>query len=138
VLDGITGWMAVNSEAIYSTRPWKIFGEGPATDKPKSGGGASFNEDKRKDMTYEDVRFTTKGKTLYAFVMGRPGGGGQVVIKPLGTGGISKGASIADVQLLGHGKVEFKREESGLTIQLPERAPGSHAFTFKIAGEGLV
>ena len=29
VLDGITSWMQVNGEAIYETRPWKIYGEGP-------------------------------------------------------------------------------------------------------------
>ena len=31
VLDGITAWMQVNGEAIYETRPWKVYGEGPST-----------------------------------------------------------------------------------------------------------
>jgi alpha-L-fucosidase len=26
IIDGITRWMSVNSEAIYATRPWKTFG----------------------------------------------------------------------------------------------------------------
>jgi len=140
VLDGITRWMAVNSEGIYATRPWKVFGEGPATDSASAKGkeGAAFNEGKRKDMTYEDVRFTTKGKTLYAFIMGWPDNGKQVVIRPLGSGGLSKAATIGDIQLLGHGKVEFRRNEDGLTILLPDRQPGEHVFTFKISGEGLV
>ncbi|HWB92196.1 MAG TPA: alpha-L-fucosidase [Puia sp.] len=139
VLDGITRWMAVNSEGIYATRPWKLFGEGPSTDgAAKSKGGAAFNEGHRKDMSYEDIRFTTKGKTLYAFIMGWPDSGGQVVIRPLGTRGPSGAASIADVQLLGHGKVEFQRVEEGLRIMLPDRQPGDYAFTFKINGEGLV
>jgi len=139
VLDGITKWMAVNSEGIYATRPWKIFGEGPATDGAAKGkGGAAFNEGGRKGMTCEDIRFTTKGKTLYAFIMGWPDNGGQVVIKPLGSGGITRAASIADVQLLGHGKVEFQRVDEALRIKLPERQPGDYAFTFKISGEGLV
>jgi len=138
VLDGITRWMAVNSEGIYATRPWKIFGEGPSTDGAKSKEGAAFNEEKRKDMTCEDVRFTTKGKTLYAFIMGWPDNGGQVVIRPLGSGGSHREATIADVQLLGHGKVEFQRVAEGLRIMLPGRQPGDYAFTFKISGEGLV
>ncbi|HEY8968056.1 MAG TPA: alpha-L-fucosidase [Puia sp.] len=139
VLDGITRWMAVNSEGIYATRPWKIFGEGPSTDAAsKKNGGAAFNEGARKNMTYEDVRFTTKGKTLYAFIMGWPDNGGQVVIRPLGSGGPHRDATIADVQLLGHGKVEFQRVAEGLRIMLPERQPGDYAFTFKISGEGLV
>ena len=33
VLDRITEWIQVNGEAIYETRPWNVFGEGPATMK---------------------------------------------------------------------------------------------------------
>ncbi len=50
--------MSVNSEAIYATRPWKIFGEGPGTQA--SAQNPAFNEKKRKDLTAADVRFTTK------------------------------------------------------------------------------
>ena len=81
VLAGITKWMSVNSEAIYATRPWKIFGEGPGTEA--SANKSSFNERERKDLTAADVRFTTKGDTLYAFVMGWPEY--QAVIRPLAT-----------------------------------------------------
>jgi len=138
VLDGITRWMAVNSEGIYATRPWKIFGGGPSTDSPeKKKEGASFNEDKRKDMTHEDVRFTTKDGKLYAFAMGWPANQDQLVIKALGSQGIAKAAAIEDVQLLGHGKVEFQRVEEGLRIMLPDHQPGAYAFTFKISGNGL-
>jgi len=69
ILAEITKWMAVNSEGIYATRPWKIFGEGPGT---KVKGTGRFNENGRQILTAEDVRFTTKGKTLYAFLMGWP------------------------------------------------------------------
>jgi len=31
VLEGIAAWMDVNQEAIFNTRPWKTFGEGPAS-----------------------------------------------------------------------------------------------------------
>ena len=70
VLEGITAWMQINSEGIYSTRPWKIYGEGPSTQVKIATG--NFNEDKQNDLTAEDVRFTAKGNTLYAFVMGWP------------------------------------------------------------------
>ncbi len=39
VLEEITEWMAVNSEGIYATRPWKIFGEGPGIRKTAAGEG---------------------------------------------------------------------------------------------------
>src|SRR5207253_5926182 len=76
VLDGITKWMAVNSEGIYATRPWKIYGIGPQSAVTKNAGEVNsaqqFNERNRKQVTYEDTRFTTKGNTLYAFFMGCP------------------------------------------------------------------
>ncbi len=72
ILDEITNWMAINSEAIYATRPWKTFGDGPVATAPASSGGTRFNEAGRKELTAEEARFTTKGETLYAFIMGWP------------------------------------------------------------------
>lgn len=70
--DEPTKWMGVNSEGNYGARPWKILGDDPvATALAAAGGrGAAFTERIRKDLTAEEVRFTTKGKTLYVFVMG--------------------------------------------------------------------
>ena len=67
--------MAVNAEAIHGTRPWKVFGEGPGIQKSQAGAGMNgtaehFNEKNRKDLTGEDIRFTTKGKTLYLYAAG--------------------------------------------------------------------
>jgi alpha-L-fucosidase len=39
ILASITAWMKVNSDAIYATRPWKIFGEGPGIRKTPPGSG---------------------------------------------------------------------------------------------------
>jgi alpha-L-fucosidase len=142
VLEGITKWMAVNSEGIYSTRPWKIFGAGPQSAITKGDKGAvfdnlQFNEKNRKDFSYEDVRFTTKDKTLYAFFMGWPEGS-QVVIKPLATNSEQKIGSIENIELLGYGKVNFTRDEEGLKVALPAQKPCEHAYTLKISGKDLV
>ena len=55
--------MAVNSEGIYATRPWKIYGEGPSTKVVIKTNGKEFdpNEGKKPDLTAADIRFTTKG-----------------------------------------------------------------------------
>ena len=132
-LDGITKWMAVNGEAIYDTRPWKIYGESPA--KPAQG-GASFNESKRQDMTDADVRFTAKGKTLFAFFMGWPQGN-QVTIKPLATNNAQRTGKIEHIDLLGHGKVEFARDDEGLKVRLPAQKPCEHAYALKLEGTDL-
>ncbi len=141
VLDGITKWMTVNSEGIYATRPWKIFGAGPLTDVAKNekevNSATTFNESKRKTFSYEDVRFAAKGKTLFAFIMGWPEGK-QVVIKPLGNTSAQKTGAIESVSLLGAGKLDFTRDEEGLKINFPNRKPCEHAFCLKIEGSNLV
>jgi alpha-L-fucosidase len=131
ILESITVWMAVNSEGIYATRPYKIFGAGPGAEfKPPA--GAQFNENTRQDLTAEDVRYTIKGKTLYAFVMGWPGQ--QAVIPSLATTAKQGVGRIQNVELLGIGKVPFRQNETALTVQLPEKQPCDHAIAFKIMG----
>lgn len=122
--------MAVNSEGIHATRPWKIFGAGPGADiKP---GNAQFNEANRQDLTAEDVRYTTKGGALYAFIMGWPGK--EAVIPSLATTAAHGVGKIQHVELLGVGKVGFSQNEAALTVQFPERQPSEHAVAFKIIG----
>ena len=134
VLSGITDWMTVNSEAIHGTRPWKISGQsGPLAPSSKE---VSFNEDKRRALTAADVRFTRKGATLYAFVMGWPEK--QAVIPQLSGKSPHVPGKIENVELLGHaGKLQWKREDSALMIDLPEKGPCEHAVVFRISGPGL-
>jgi len=123
IVSEITKWMSVNSEGIYGTRPYKIFGEGPSTEE-KAG---PFNEKGRKDLTAQDIRYTTKGKTLYAFVMGWPGA--QAVVPSL----TESAVHARNVQLLGHkGRVKWRQDANGLTVALPVEKPSDYAVAFKI------
>jgi alpha-L-fucosidase len=126
ILAAITDWMAVNSEAIYSSRPWKIYGIGPSTvPVPVQPNRPRFNENGRKALTAEDVRFTTKGHYLYALVMGWPEK--EAVIK-------ADTGKVHNVELLGHkGKLKWTQDAASITIQLPETKPCDHAVTFKLA-----
>jgi alpha-L-fucosidase len=131
VLAGITKWMSTNSDAIYSSRPWRIFGEGPAASAGAN--EASFNEEKRKDLTAADVRFTTKGNTLYAFVMGWPDY--QAVIQALATDTGLRVGKIQNVELLGFdGKLDWTQDRSGLKVMMPAQKPCDYAITFKVTG----
>jgi alpha-L-fucosidase len=128
MLDEITRWMAVNSEGIYSTRPWKMFGEGPGTETAAVP-GQRFNENNRKDLTAEDVRFTTKGNAVYAFVMGWPEK--EAVIKPLGTN--NAGMKVANVAMLGFkGKLKWTQGADGLKVEMPPARPCDYAIALKI------
>ncbi|MDQ2711299.1 MAG: alpha-L-fucosidase [Acidobacteriota bacterium] len=131
ILAEITGWMAVNSEAIHGTRPWKVFGESPQT--ASAAPSASFNESKRKDLTVADIRFTTKANTLYVFVMGWPDY--QVDIRQLALGTPLRVGKIEKVELLGFdGNIHFTQNESGLKILVPEKQPCDYAVAFKVTG----
>ncbi|HTL69616.1 MAG TPA: alpha-L-fucosidase [Lacunisphaera sp.] len=132
IVEGIADWMQVNQEAIHGTRPWKVFGEGPqmASARPMTGPG--FNEGKGKPFTAADVRFTTKGSTLYAFVMGGPTG--PVSIKSLGADAKLLDRKIAGIALLGSAeKVAWTQTADALVITAPSHAPSDVANVYKIA-----
>ena len=93
----------------------------------------AFNERGRQPLTAEDVRFTTKGNTLYAFVMGWPAK--QAVIAALGTNSAHGVGKIENVELLGHGgKLKWSQEAAGLKVDMPAEKPCEHAVTLKITG----
>jgi alpha-L-fucosidase len=128
-LDGVTKWMEVNSEGIYSSRPWKIYGEGPST-KTKIVTG-NFNEDKQKDLTSEDIRFTAKGSTIYAFVMGWPAK--ELVVNALGLASDQAPGTIRNVALLGYsGKLDWKQDESSLRVRMPAEKLSDIGITLKV------
>lgn len=120
-------WLAVNGEAIYGTRPWTTFGEGPT--KVVAG---SFKDTATQPYSSKDIRFTTHGKTLYAIAMAWPQNG-TLVIQSLGEGKSDLQGKIANVSLLGSdSKLKWTRDGQGLTIQLPKEKSGEYAFVLKI------
>ena len=130
ILAEITKWMAINGEAIHDTRPWKIFGESPAQPKAAEQ-SSSFNESKRKDLTAEDVRFTSKRNIIYTFLMGWPVY--QTLIRPLATGTALRVGKIENVELLGSPhKMEWSQTQEGLRVILPEQRPCDYAIAFKV------
>jgi len=129
VLGGITAWMDINSEGIYDSRPWKIYGEGPST-KVKIVPG-NFNEDKQSDLTAEDVRFTTKGTTLYAFVQGRPSK--ETAVRALGLKSPQEPGKIQKVEILGYaGEVKWKQEDFCLKVAMPADKLSDIGITLKV------
>jgi alpha-L-fucosidase len=132
VLKGLAQWMNVNAEGIFSTRPWKVSGEGP-----KGVAGGMFNEGKQH-YGAEDIRFTqTKdGSTLYAFFLGWPADG-TVNIRTLASSNADKMAlldkAIASVELLGSKEpVKWTRDGDGLHVTLPAAPPCENAFALKL------
>jgi alpha-L-fucosidase len=127
-LGELTSWIPVHGEAIYGTRPFSIYGEGSANVQ----GSSNFNENQSRPFTAEDIRFTTKGDTLYAFVLAWPTNG-KVVIKTLAAGSARFPREVATVELLGaKDAVRFTRDASGLTVNMPDKKPNDYAYVLKI------
>ena len=129
VLDGIAAWTRRNGEAIFGTRPWRRFGEGPT--KPPPAG--NFGEDKAKPLTGEDVRFTTRDGAVHAIFMEWPQR--ESAIASLGTQALPA-AVIEKIELLGGPPLPFRRDADALRLTLP-RGEG-FAPAIRILGRGLV
>ena len=121
-------WLGANGEAIYGTRPWKTYGEGPT----EANTGRYADAD-TKPYTAQDIRFTVRGDTLYAIALAWPENG-KLTIKSLATGSPYTPREIRDVRLLGSpAKLTWNRNLDGMTIQLPTQNTGEFAYTFKIS-----
>jgi alpha-L-fucosidase len=128
IVEDIATWMQVNGEAIYCTRPWVKFGEGPASENAAPLAAQGFNEGKGKAFSAADIRFTAKQNLLYAMLMGRPEN--NVFIKSL-----ANKKDISAVSLLGYeSKIDFKTSQDGLAITFPERFPDQPVYVLKITG----
>jgi alpha-L-fucosidase len=125
ILSEITDWMDVNGEAIFATRPWE---KAP----PQPAGDVSTSESRRRALTANDVRFTVKGKSLYAFVMGWPER--ETTIKALAIHANPSPGKIGNVEMLGFkGKMQWSQDETGLKVAMPPTKPCDHAVALRIA-----
>jgi alpha-L-fucosidase len=119
ILNALASWFSVCSEAVYGTRPWREFREGPTMVKIEG-----FTENKT-DWTSQDFRFVQKDGAVYAFCLGAKGG------EPL-TIHSFRDQEVHQVILLGYGEVPFHQAFGVLVVQLPENLPVPYANTLKI------
>ncbi|HWF92891.1 MAG TPA: alpha-L-fucosidase [Terriglobales bacterium] len=125
VLLDVGAWLKVNGEAIYGTRPWRTYGEGPT----KAAAGSFHDTDVTK-YTAEDFRFTTHGDVLYAIGLGFPTDGGVTIHSLARNVG---DAPVRSVELLGNDtKLEFEQRPDGLHVQLPKQFPSNFAYAVRV------
>lgn len=130
MLKQLADWSSINGEAIFGSRPWLVYGEGEVKAK-----GGAFKENYQ--YSAKDIRFTTKGKTLYAIALGWPEHD-QMTIKSLATTEDSSQNHIKRIELLGHkGKLKFTQTRDGLVVQLPPVKLSDLTCSLKITGTNL-
>lgn len=126
VLRSVGVWLKVNGEAIYGTRPWKLYGEGPTKVTP-----GPFHDTESRPYTADDFRFTTKAGTLYAIQLAVPTATG-VTIHSLALN-TPAAPHVRSVSLLGGAKaIPFHQDAAGLHFNLAQLPPPQPAYAYRI------
>jgi alpha-L-fucosidase len=135
VLKALGTFLKQFGTAIYSTRAWVVYGEGPT----KMGGGTIQTP---TAGNANDVRYTTSkdGDAVYAILLGWPGNGKQVnltAVTPsrftVGSGKVFLFAPIGGSAT----SLPFTQDSSGLHVSLPSTQPYTAlAYAMKISKSG--
>jgi alpha-L-fucosidase len=131
VLLKIGEWLEKNGAAIYNTRPWYTFGEGP-TQQPE-GDFKKHNEFLKVKYCAKDIRYTSKGKTVYAITLGIPGANEKILFESFAHGCLPGNPEVEKVTLLGSDSIIIhEMTNEGLWVKTPEIIIGDMALVFRI------
>ena len=129
---GMGTWLRANGEAIYGTRPFRTYGEGP-----KRLTSSGHFVEMSGEYTSENIRFTQKGTTVFAIQLGWPGSRKQVQIKSLGRGTL-KDRVITRVSVVDSPEsIEWECQDEALFITAPSVAPNNFAICYRIETTAL-
>ena len=131
ILGGLAAWIPANGEGIYGTRPWKIYGEGPSTKKENQKKGTFGGLSDVRPFLPADIRFTTRGNTLFAFCMEMPEK--DIVISSLGKSAGIETRKIKSIKMLGsNSTLQWNQQDDALVITRPKVMPKWSVLGLKI------
>ncbi|HYX05370.1 MAG TPA: alpha-L-fucosidase, partial [Bacteroidales bacterium] len=134
VLLAMGQWLKKYGEAVYSTRAWVKYGEGPT--KMGAGHGVFTAP---AEGTAKDVRYTRSkdNSVLYAILLGWEPGQQEVVLHSLSSGRINL-QSLKDISLINNSagnyvSLSFRQDTAGLHVNLPEKNFDEMAYVLKLS-----
>jgi alpha-L-fucosidase len=132
IMENISKWIEANGEGVYATRPWKVYGEGPSTLKENQKAGRFGGVSDTRGYQPTDVRYTTKGGEIYAFVMSTPDT--DIRLSSIGKNAKLTDKEVASVTMLGSKeKLKWEQEDDALVISKPANLPSWKVHGFKIS-----
>ena len=127
ILSEIGMWLEKNGEALFDTKPYRIFGEGP-TDIVEGG----FQDAKVKAFTASDYRFFAGNDCIYAIAL-RPSADGTYLIRSFAKKQGNLNAEIKDITYLSERKqAVFDHRQDGLRICCVTDTDGEYPVVFRI------
>lgn len=154
MLDDVGAWLKINGEAVYASKPWKIYGDNLNSSLKRAENLANvdvealkkqaeseqFNQRTVKSLPFgnDEVRFTTKGDLLYVFVLNPAEG--EIKLPSLGKNSPYFGSRIQQIRMLGsNAKIKYKQNNDALVLKVPANRPSKYAAVFMVrqqAGQG--
>lgn len=155
ILDAVGAWVNLNAEAIYGSKPWKVYGDNlnsileelrnkqnpseadlAMLEKMEAaGGGEQFNERNLQSPPYgnSEVRFTTNDGNLYVFVLNPAAG--EISLPSLGLSSEHEPGAIRKISMIGGGDVKFDQRDDRLVMEVPASRPNRYATVFRVEFE---
>jgi alpha-L-fucosidase len=149
MLDDVGAWLKINGEAVYASKPWRIYGDNlnsylkrsenisnaDLEALKKQNESEQFNQRTVKSLPYgnDEVRFTVKGNVLYVFVLNPSVG--NITLSSLGLKSPYFPDKIESIKMLGSKeKIKYRQNDDSMNLTIPENRPTKYAAVFEVKG----
>jgi alpha-L-fucosidase len=125
-------WLDTYGEAVYGTRPWYTYGEGPTGEPERQNPGAY----QHVDYMARDVRFTSSATHIYALFLGKPEEGAEILLTSFSAQNSGQDFQVVAVSLVGQGvSLAWELGPDGLRVRLPSGGLDPMSTVLKIETE---
>jgi len=139
VLLTMGAWLKKYGEAVYATRAWEKYGEGPTKMGAAHGIFTAPAEGTAKDVRYTRSKDNT---ALFAILLGWEQGQKEVILRSLSSDRIDcknlKSVELINGEAGNYLPLAFKQDAEGLMVRMPERSFEELAYVLKLSFDGNI